>query len=1020
MTNARSITPFLVDEPVRLGPTVTSAAALLEALGLESAAAPGLLPLGPGAVLLHARAGAGAHLALRWARLCEPRALAIAPAPVRTIVALIVPIDACAQALAVAARLVACFEDRGFVEAEPGATTREQLVRLMRRAEEHVADRALATDDVLALLGSGREGLAEAEAARRRAIAGPNRIERIGRRSIAVRLLEQFVSLFALLLWVAGALAFLAGMPQLGVAVFAVILVNGTFSFLQEYRAERAVEALERLLPVTIKLRREGRDRRIEVGELVPGDVVRVAEGDLVPADGQLLESEGLRVDQGALTGESRPLFKVPAVTRQPAPPVPQEHHELLFAGSSVVAGSGVLLVRATGMATEIGRIAGLTQAVSDEPSPLRHEMARLTRWVTTIALTFGAGFFAVGVISAVFPPGQGFFFALGVIVANVPEGLLPTLTLALAAGARRMAHRRVIVRRLSSVEGLGATTVICTDKTGTLTENRMDARHLWAGGVTFELDRSAADADPRVRAVLEAATLASLATPDHGDPTERALVSAAADSGVDAAALRSRHRLVAPFPFDSVRKRMTLVHEGVGGPVAWVKGAPRLLLERCASVAWDGAVRPLDEAARDAILAEHDRLAAAGHRMIAVASRALGARGGGEDAEAIERELTLLGLVALWDPPRPDVEAAIATCGRAGIRVIMVTGDDGITARAIASRIGLEVRTIVTGDEALRLTPDALRHLVRSPGVLFARATPAQKLSVVVALREQGEVVAVTGDGVNDAPALRAADVGVAMGQRGSDVAREAAAMVIADDHFATIVSGIRYGRSIEANIRKFVTYVFASNVPELVPFLVTVLFHVPLPLTVMQILAVDLGTDLLPALALGAERPEPGVMDRPPRPRGEPLLHRRRLVHAYGFLGVIEAVLALGGFFLVYVLDGWRPGQPMVASGPLYARATTMTFAGIVAAQIGNAFACRTERESVFRVGIASNRLLLWSIVAEIGVLLALVFTPPLASVFGFAPLRPLEWAVLLAYPPVVLAVEEARKARLRATGG
>jgi magnesium-transporting ATPase (P-type) len=440
-------------------------------------------------------------------------------------------------------------------------------------------------------------------------------------------------------------------------------------------------------------------------------------------------------------------------------------------------------------------------------------------------------------------------------------------------------------------------------------------------------------------------------------------------------------------------------------------------LLERCTSVAWNGLVRPLDGPTRAAVLTEHDRLAADGHRMIAVAHRALGDPGGAHDAELVERELTLLGLVALWDPPRPDVAEAIETCGRAGIRVIMVTGDDGVTARAIAARIGLDVRTIVTGEEAGRLTPDALRHVVRAPGVLFARATPAQKLAVVRALQDQNEVVAVTGDGVNDAPALRAADVGVAMGQRGSDVAREAAAMVIADDHFATIVSGVRYGRSIEANIRKFVTYIFASNVPELVPFLVAVLFGVPLPLTVMQILAVDLGTDLLPALALGAERPEPGVMDRPPRSRREPLLHRRRLAHAYGFLGVIEAALALGGFFLVYALEGWRPGQPMADSGPLYARATTMTFAGIVAAQIGNVFACRTERESVFRAGFASNRLVLWSIVAEIAVLLALVFTPPLASVFGFAPLRPHEWAVLLAYPPIVLGLEEARKALGRA---
>jgi magnesium-transporting ATPase (P-type) len=377
-----------------------------------------------------------------------------------------------------------------------------------------------------------------------------------------------------------------------------------------------------------------------------------------------------------------------------------------------------------------------------------------------------------------------------------------------------------------------------------------------------------------------------------------------------------------------------------------------------------------------------------------------------------VERDLTFLGLVALWDPPRPEVKDAIALCLRAGIRVLMVTGDYGLTARAVAREIGLPVEKVVAGEEVERMPAETLRRLVSEPGVLFARASPTHKLGIVSALRGLEEVVAVTGDGVNDAPALKAADVGVAMGRRGSEVAKEAAEMVVTDDNFASIVTAVRQGRAIYDNIQKFVTYIFASNVPELVPFLAFVFFDVPLPLTIMQILAVDLGTDLLPALALGAEPPEPGVMDRPPRRRREPLLTRPRLLRAYGFLGVIEAALSLLGFFWVYWLAGWRPGLAMAASGEVYRRATTMTLAGIVAVQIGNVFACRTERESVFRVGLFRNRWVLVGIAAEIVVLLLLIATPPLARIFGLAPLAFREWTILLAFAPILLACEEIRK--------
>jgi len=383
-----------------------------------------------------------------------------------------------------------------------------------------------------------------------------------------------------------------------------------------------------------------------------------------------------------------------------------------------------------------------------------------------------------------------------------------------------------------------------------------------------------------------------------------------------------------------------------------------------------------------------------------------------GAATSAVERTLTFLGLIALWDPPRPEVEEALALCRRAGIRVIMITGDYGLTAKAIAAQIGLPVEKVVSGEELERLPPAALRQLLGEPGVLFARTSPAHKLAIVSALREADEVVAVTGDGVNDAPALKAAAIGVAMGKRGSEVAKEAAVMVITDDNFASIVAAVRQGRAVYANMGKFITYIFTHNFAELVAFLAFFFLKIPLPLTVMQVLAIDLATDLFPALALGAEPPEADVMDRPPRARSAHLLDGTRLLHAYGFLGAAEGVLSLSAFFWTYWLAGWGPGLPMAATGPLYRRATTMTFAAIVAGQVGNVFACRTDRESVLHAGLFGNPHVWGGIAAELALLLALILVPPLRDVFGLAPLAFAEWSVLLAFPPVMLALEEGRK--------
>jgi calcium-translocating P-type ATPase len=1022
-TRPPSLSPFLLGDPLRVAPEVTALPELLAAAGLPAVPPPGVLPLAPGVVLVHSLLETRGQLAVRWVSLAHGPVLAAGTPPVEIAVILTASVGETGTALRLIGRLRACLADPGIVARARAVDTREALVAILAAAEERVGESPLAADEVLALLESGQTGLTAADAARRREASGPNRLERVRRRSLVFEFLEEFWSFFAVLLWIGGALAFLAGMPELGWAIFAVIVINGVFSFFQEYRAERAVEALQELLPHEITVAREGREQRLAATELVPGDVVRLEEGDQVPADLQLLAAAGLRVDQSALTGESHPVFKLPAADDNRRAVPLAERQELVFAGTGVVAGTATAVVRATGMATEIGAIAHLTQGVAEESSPLQREMGRVTRVVTVLAVAFGAGFFALGVASGALPLREGLVFALGIIVANVPEGLLPTITLALALGVQRMARLRSLVKRLSSVETLGATTVICTDKTGTLTQNRMATRFVWVAGATRPVEDAGTDATAAARAeareLFEAAVLASQATLEHGDPTETALLAAAAEAGIEIDKLRGRHELLAPYPFDSFRKRMTLVRTAGPSAIAYVKGAPKETLALCATIRWHGETVPLSDARRLAVLGDHDRLAADGLRLLAVAVRPLPDALVGAPAAAVERELTFLGLVALWDPPRPEVREAVALCRRAGIRVVMITGDYGLTARAIARQIGLEVRKVVTGEEVERLAPEALQRLLAEPGVVFARTSPAHKLAIVTALKARGEVVAVTGDGVNDAPALKAADIGVAMGRRGSDVAKEAAVMVITDDNFASIVEAVRQGRAIYANVGKFITYIFASNVPELVPFLAFVFLGIPLPLTVMQILAVDLGTDLLPALALGAEAPEPGVMDRPPRPRTERLLSPRRLLRAYGFLGVIEAALGLGAFFWAYWVAGWRPALPMAATGALYHRATTMTLAAIVATQVGNVFACRTDRESVFRVGIFANRLVLLGIAAEVAILIVLILVPPFPSLFGLAPLAFEEWGVLLAFPAVVLLAEEARKSIVRTTG-
>ena len=899
---------------------------------------------------------------------------------------------------------------------------------------------------VYALLASRPEGLTGEEAAERLARFGPNALREARGRPLYRKFLAQFTHLMALLLWAGGLIGFLAGMPQLGTAVWAVNLINGAFGFWQEHKAEKAAEALRRILPQRARVRRDGTEAQVPAETLAPGDVLVLSEGDHVSADARVVEETELRVDQSTLTGEAHPVRKtcdaVPGtgLSRVELP-------NLVFAGTTVTAGNGVAVVSATGMGTEFGKIAGITEDILEKKSPLQREMERATRVVTAIAVGVGTVFFGLSVLAAGMNPAEGFLFALGMIVAFVPEGMLPTVTLSLAMGVQRMARRKALVKRLSAVETLGCTSVICTDKTGTLTQNEMTVREVWTPGGRHEVTGAGYDAmgsvlregrpvtageDPDLAELLVAGALcnnARLLPPGGGssgwsalgDPTEAALQVLAAKGGVDAEAAAAQAPRLREIPFDSRRKRMTTVHREGDVWTVFVKGAPVEVLRLCSRVREDGEDLPFPEEGRLRATEANDAMARSGLRVLAVASRRMAEPPGGIGPEEVERELTLLGLVGMMDPPRPEVAEAVGKCHRAGIRIVMVTGDYGLTAESVARRIGIlrgPSPRILNGVEMDRMSDGELEEALRGE-VILARVSPEHKLRAVSALQRSGHVVAVTGDGVNDAPALKKADIGVAMGLSGTDVAKEAADMVLADDNFASIVNAVEEGRAVYANIKKFLAYIFTSNTPEAVPFILFAFTggRIPLALNVMQVLSIDLGTDLVPALGLGAEPPEPGIMDRPPRKASEHAITPGLLLRAYPFLGMIQSAAAMASFYFLFWRSGyWGTWLGLPSSGSLYRTATAMTLAAVVVTQVGNLFAQRTDRASVFRAGLPANRLLWAGIAVEIALLLAIVYFPPLQRVFGTAGI-PLEgWLFILPWAPALLLAEEARKAIVR----
>ena len=879
----------------------------------------------------------------------------------------------------------------------------------------------LSAADAIASLKSEPQGLSSAEALRRLDQFGFNRVEEVARESKLLRFLKEFTHFFAMILWLAAALAFLAewsdpgrGMAKVGYAIIAVIVVSGLFSFWQEFRIERTLAALREMLPQQVEVMREGKAVRLPADGLVPGDIILLEQGNNIPADCRLVEAFGVRVNDATVTGES--LSKL----RTAEPSIKEEitHAEnILLAGTSMVSGEARAVVFATGMHTEFGKIAHLTQTGREALSPLREQIAYLSRLIGILAVAIGLIFFAISRILGV-PFWEDFIFAIGIIVAMVPEGLLPTLTLALVLATQRMAKRHVLIRYLPAVETLGSTTVICTDKTGTLTQNRMTVRRVWLGaGLECAPNPGLAqEAAALYRPFFMTASLChDLREGDQqgqrvllGDPMEIALVETAERF---LAALPACKKLD-EIPFDIGRMRLSTVHSTPEGPTLFCKGAPEMVIPLCDRILADGEIRAFDAELRAKVRQAQEAMAGQGLRVIAMSYRPLS--DDWKRAE-VEDKLIFAGLAGLEDPPRPEVAEALRKCREAGIAVIMVTGDHPFTAQAIGREIGLirsEQPRVITGDELRALSDTQLLLALDTPEIIFARVGADQKRRIVEALKQKGHVVAVTGDGVNDAPALKSAHIGIAMGIAGTDVAKAAADMVLLDDNFASIVNAVEEGRAVFSNIRKFLTYILAHNVPELIPYLVFSLFSVPLALTPIQILSIDMGTDSLTALGLGVEKPDPQMMQRPPRSQHQRLFDWPLALRAYVFLGAIEAAIAMAAFFFVLYGAGWRYGHDLAMSDPRYLRATTACFGAIVVLQIVNVFLCRSSSRSIFSTGIFGNPLIWGGVLVEIALVELIGYTRLGNYIFATAPINIRTWLFILPFAGLMLIAEEVRK--------
>jgi Ca2+-transporting ATPase len=869
----------------------------------------------------------------------------------------------------------------------------------------------LSVDDALTRLGSGLTGLAQAEAARRFQVHGPNELQAASRESAWRTFAAQFQNVLIIILLSATVLSGLLGHALEAIVITVIVLFAVLLGFIQEHRAGRALEALRKMAAPTARVIRDGLESVVPARDLVPGDLVQLRAGDRIPADARVVQAVNLAIDEAALTGESAPVEKTIALLGDASLPL-GDRTNMTYAGTLVTRGRGQALIVTTGMSTEFGRIAQMVETVEAGRTPLQVNLDRLGATLGKAALVVVALVVVIGLARGL-PVIDMFMFGIALAVAVVPEALPAVVTISLAIGVRRMVKRNALVRRLPIVETLGGTSVICSDKTGTLTKNEMTVRQVFIEDRLFDLtgagydptgqilaDGRAVESPSAVLAVLQAAALASdarLVSQDgrwlvEGDPTEGALVVAAAKAGLNVPDLNEREPRVAEIPFTSERRRMTTLHQTPAGVVAYLKGAAEEVLLACTRQLQSSEDAELTDAGRERIRAVEQRMAEEGLRVLAIARKS------GASIDDAEREMTLLGLVAMMDPPRPEAGHAVQVCEAAGIRPVMITGDHPLTARTIANELGiLGDRRVIAGRELESMPDDDLERSVEEIAV-YARVSPLDKLRVVNAWQRRGQVVAMTGDGVNDAPALKKADVGIAMGIAGTDVSKEAAGMTLLDDNFATIVAAVEEGRIVFGNIKKYLMYLLSCNVGEIVLLAGSVIAGFPLPLTAVQVLYVNLATDGLPALALAVDPPEQDLMRRKPRdPRVG--IFTRPVVTMLLVAGLWSAVVNITLF--TWLLRSGRPVEEVMA----------LTFVSLVLIQFFNAYNCRSDRLSVFRKPFA-NRWLNMAVAWELLLLAVIVYVPFFHRPFGTFSFTTADWMLTVALAFSIVPVIEAVK--------
>ncbi len=862
-----------------------------------------------------------------------------------------------------------------------------------RQQPQHWHCRSVA--EALTVLGvNPQRGLAADEAVKRLTQSGPNLLREGHQRGPWRILLDQFTDFMILVLLAAAVLSGIIGDIADTLAIVAILVLNAIIGFTQEYRAAQAMAALRRIAAPTAIVVRDGQRIVMPARELVPGDIVLLEAGNMVPADLRLTDTVRMRIEEAALTGESMPVDKDAAALAD-ADAALGDRRNMAYKGTIITYGRGSGVVVSTGMATELGRIAALLAAEEDVKTPLQKRLAAFGGRLALVVLLVCVVIFGAGLLRGE-PLLLMLLTAVSLAVAAIPEALPAVVTIALALGAYRMVEHNALMRRLPSVETLGSITYICSDKTGTLTENRMRVESCVVGGRIMALEQATGPVAERLFAAIALCNDAvSSDAGVAGDPTEVALLEAAGGAGFDKRALETAQPRRAELPFDSVRMRMTTFHAAGDAVMAYTKGAPESVLPRCTQSLTADGLGATDPAA---LAHAAEQMAAEGLRVLAVAYRHWPAIPDLNDTEAAERDLVFVGMVGLIDPPRAEAAAAVATCRAAGITPVMITGDHPATARAIARRLGIagDTDAVMTGRELATLDDAELAARVLQTRV-YARVDPAQKIRVVAALQAHGEFVAMTGDGVNDAPALKRADIGVAMGRSGTDVAREASDMVLLDDNFATIVSAVRGGRRIYDNIRRFIKYVLTTNLAEVLLIFLAPFLGMPLPLLPLHILWVNLVTDGLPGLALTAEPAEPGIMRRPPRPPAETMFARGMWQHVL-WVGALMSGLVLG-------LQAWS-----IDAG--IAHWQTMVFTALTFAQLAHVLVIRSDSESLYVIGLFSNRPLLVTVALTVVLQLALVYLPVLNGIFNTAPLSALELVLCAACGVVVMVAVEIEK--------